>query len=125
MSGSVNITSFEVKSLARADEVRTPEKTRVEIVHLKDLTVGRFRLEPGWRWSDCVKPVVHTDLCQVPHAGYVCSGSLTVQMADGTKKTLHEGESYTIPPGHDAWVEGDQPFTTVEFANSESYAKPS
>lgn len=125
MPNPVRIDSFEVKSLAKADEVRTPEKTRVEVVHLKDFSIGRYRLEPGWRWSDCVKPVVHTDLCQVSHFGYVCSGALTVQMADGTKKTLHEGESYTIPPGHDAWVEGGEPFTSIEVLGAENYAKPS
>lgn len=125
MSSPVTVDSFEVKSHAQADELRTPDKTRVEVVHLKNFTIGRFRLEPGWRWSECIKPVVKTDLCQVSHFGHVCSGSLTVEMADGTKKTLHAGESYTIPPGHDAWVDGNEPFTSIEVLSADSYAKPS
>ncbi len=125
MLNPVTIKSFEVKSHAQADEVRTPNKTRIEVVHFKDFTIGRFRLDPGWRWSECIKPVVKTDLCQVSHLGHVCSGSLTVAMADGTKKTLHAGESYTIPPGHDAWVEGDEPFTSIEVLSADRYAKPS
>jgi hypothetical protein len=125
MLNPVTIKTFEVKSHAQADEVRTPNKTRIEVVHFKDFTIGRFRLDPGWRWSECIKPVVKTDLCQVSHLGHVCSGSLTVAMADGTKKTLHAGDSYTIPPGHDAWVEGDQPFTSIEVLSADRYAKPS
>ncbi len=118
------VTKFEVKSLAAADEVRTPPKTRVEIVRLQGFALGRFNLEPGWRWSECIKPVAKTEMCQVPHIGYVVSGRITVRLKDGTQKSIAAGESYSIPPGHDAWVEGNERFVALEVMSAEQYAKP-
>jgi quercetin dioxygenase-like cupin family protein len=115
---------FEAKSHNSPDEIRTPNLTRVEVVRLPGFTFGRFTLEPGWRWSECIKPVVKTDSCQVPHAGYVISGRITVRMNDGAQKTIGAGESYTIPPGHDAWVEGKERFVAFEVMSAEQYAKP-
>ena len=82
------------------------------------------RSEPGWRWSDCIKPVVKTDQCQLSHVGYAISGRLTVRLKDGTNKTIGAGESYTIPPGHDAWVEGNERFVGIEVMTADQYAKP-
>ncbi|WP_296742717.1 cupin domain-containing protein [Mesorhizobium sp.] len=121
---AVKVTKFESKSHNSPDEVRSPAKTRVEIVRLPGYTLGRMNLEPGWRWSECVKPVVKTDSCQVSHVGYVVSGRLTVKLEDGTQKTFESGMSYTIPPGHDAWVEGGQPFQCIEVLSAEEYARP-
>src|SRR5580765_2342190 len=100
------VRKFEAKSHDKPQELRTPDKTRVEVVHLEGFTIGRFIFQPGWRWSQCIKPVVKTDNCQVNHVGYAVSGRITVQMGDGTHITIEPGMSYTIPPGHDAWVEG-------------------
>jgi quercetin dioxygenase-like cupin family protein len=124
MLAPLTIENFEVKSHQSPDEVRTPNKTRVEIVRLEALTVGRFRFEPGWRWSECIKPVVKTESCQLSHAGYAVSGRIAVRMNDGTQKTIGPGESFTIPPGHDAWVEGKEAFVAVEIMSAEKYAKP-
>lgn len=124
MPTSVVVTKFEAKSHGSPDEVRSPAKTRVEIVRFDGFTLGRFNFEPGWRWSECVKPVVKTDSCQVSHVGYVVSGRITVRMKDGTQKTIVAGESYTIPPGHDAWVEGNERFVGIEVMSAEQYAKP-
>lgn len=115
---------FETKSHNSPDEVRTPDKTRVEVVRLPGFTFGRFTLEPGWRWSECIQPVVKTDSCQVAHAGYAISGRITVRMNGGEQKTIGAGESYTIPPGHDAWVEGSERFVALEVMSAEQYAKP-
>ncbi len=123
MATAVTVSRFESKSHASPDEVRTPSKTRVEVVRLDGFTLGRLSLEPGWRWSECVKPVVTTDSCQVSHVGYVVSGRITVRMNDGTQKTISAGDSYTIPPGHDAWVEGDDRFVGIEVLSAEQYAK--
>jgi quercetin dioxygenase-like cupin family protein len=120
----VSVTKLEVKSHDSPDEVRSPDKTRVEVVRLEGFTLGRFNFEPGWRWSECVKPVVKTDSCQVSHAGYAISGRIRVRMQDGTEQTISAGESYTIPPGHDAWVEGNEPFVAIEVMSAEQYAKP-
>lgn len=119
----VSVDRLQVKSHSRPDEVRSPDKTRVEVVRLEGYTIGRFRFEPGWSWSSCVKPVVHTDQCQLSHVGYAVSGSITVRMEDGQERTIAAGDSYTIPPGHDAWVEGPEPFVGIEVMSAEVYAK--
>ena len=124
MSNPVTVAKFEVKSHDKADEIRTPNKTRVEVVRLDGFTTARFTFEPGWRWSECLKPVVHTESCQNSHVGYAVSGRLTVTAKDGTKKLISAGESYTIPPGHDAWVEGNEPFVCIEVLSAEQFAKP-
>ncbi|MBA3726861.1 MAG: cupin domain-containing protein [Armatimonadetes bacterium] len=123
MSTAVAVTKLESKSHDSADEVRTPSKTRVEVVNLEGFTIGRFNFEPGWRWSECIKPVVNTDQCQLSHVGYAVSGRIKVRMQDGAERAISAGESYTIPPGHDAWVEGDEPFVGIEVMSADVYAK--
>jgi mannose-6-phosphate isomerase-like protein (cupin superfamily) len=123
MASGMQVSKLEIKSRDKADEVRTPNKTRVEVVRLEGFTLGRFIFQPGWRWSECVKPVVQTDSCQVGHVGYAVSGRITVRMNDGSQITIGPGTSYTIPPGHDAWVEGSEPFVGIEVMSAEQYAK--
>jgi len=97
------------------DETRTPDKTRVDVVRLGNVSAARLTFEPGWKWSDCVKPVAGTESCQVRHVGVVQSGAIVVQHEDGTEAQLSPGMAYVIEPGHDAWVEGDEPFVGFEF----------
>lgn len=123
MATPVAVTTFDVTSHDSPDEVRSPDKTRVEIVRLEGFPFRRFTVEPGWRWSECVKPVIKTDSCQASHAGYAVSGRIVVRLSDGTEKTSSAGDSYTIPPGHDAWVEGDEPVVGIEVMSAEQYAK--
>ncbi len=117
------VHSLQTKSHDAPDERRTPDKTQVDIVQLEGHTIGRFTLQPGWRWSACIKPVVKTDSCQISHLGYAISGSITIKMDDGTQKTIRPGMSYAIPPGHEAWVEGNEPFVALEVLSAEQYAK--
>lgn len=124
MATPVAVTQFVVKSHSSPDEVRSPEKTRVEVVRLEGFTLGRLSFEPGWRWSECIKPVAQTDSCQVSHVGYAVAGRITVRLQDGTQKTIIAGDAYTIPPGHDAWVEGDESFVGIEVMSAEQFAKP-
>ncbi len=124
MSTPITVSSLETKSHASPDEIRTPPKTRIEVVRLQGYTMGRFNLEPGWRWSECVKSVVGTDSCQNAHVGYAVSGQIRVRLDDGTEGTISAGQSYTIPPGHDAWVEGDEAFVSIEVMSAEQYARP-
>src|SRR5438552_13402708 len=114
MPAPVAVSSFEVKSHDKPDEVRTPSKTRIDIVRMEGFTLGRFNFEPGWRWSECIKPVVGTESCQNSHVGYAVSGQITVRLNDGTTKSITAGQSYTIRPGHDAWVDGNVPFVGIE-----------
>lgn len=120
----VTVTRFETKSHETPDEIRRPDKTKLEIVRLEGFTIGRVNMKPGWRWSQCIKPIVHTDSCQLSHVGYAISGSIDVRMDDGTQKTIKAGESYTIPPGHDAWVDGNEDFVGIEVMSAEQFAKP-
>jgi hypothetical protein len=124
MTTAPHVTALEARSHDTPDETRTPPKTRVEVVRLTGHTIGRFTFEPGWRWSECVKPVVGTDSCQNGHVGYAVSGLLRVRLDDGTEGTIGAGQSYTIPPGHDAWVEGEEPFVGIEVMSAEQYARP-
>lgn len=119
------VNKLQAKSHDTPDEVRAPNKTRVEVVRLEGFTIGRLNMEPGWRWSECVKPVVGTDSCQVSHVGYMVAGQITVRLDDGTEQTISAGQSYTIPPGHDAWVEGDETAVGLEVLSAEQFAKPS
>jgi hypothetical protein len=111
------------KSLSSPEETRTPPKTTVELVRLGDTTVARFTFQPGWRWSDDIKPVVGTPTCQARHVGVVQSGTLHTVHDDGTETELRPGDAYVIEPGHDGWVVGDEPVVMLEFESAESYAK--
>jgi hypothetical protein len=121
------VAGIERKSFDSPDESRSPEKTRVDIVRLGGTTVGRMEAQPGWRWSENIKPLVGGDSCQVRHVGYVVSGSLQVEHNDGTKEELMPGNAYVVEPGHDAWVTSDEPFVGLEFEHksAEEYAKGS
>lgn len=124
MSTPVSVNAFEVKSLDHPDESRTPPKTRLDLVHVGGYTVGRMNLSPGWRWSENIKPVAGTDSCQLSHVGYAISGQLTVRTENGTEQTIKAGDSYSIPPGHDAWVVGSEPFVALEVVSAEQFARP-
>ena len=125
MASPMFVSKLEARSHDNPDETRTPAKTRVEIVRLTGYTIGRFIFEPGWRWSECVKPVVGTESCQVNHVGYAVEGQIVVRLENGTEQAIQAGDSYTIPPGHDAWVVGDDRFVGIEVMSAEQYAKPS
>ena len=111
------------KRFDRPDEVRIVEKARVELIELGELAVGRAIFEPGWRWSDHVKPIVGTESCQVHHLGYVLSGHLHVEMTDGASLEVVGGDAFEIPHGHDAWVIGDEPWISVDWAGRRLFAK--
>jgi mannose-6-phosphate isomerase-like protein (cupin superfamily) len=115
----------ESKAFDSPDETRTPDKTRVEVVRLSGATAARMTMDPGWKWSECIKPVVGTESCQARHVGVVQSGRLRVVHDDGTELELGPGDAYVIEPGHDAWVAGDERFVGFEFESrsAEEYAR--
>jgi quercetin dioxygenase-like cupin family protein len=86
-------------------------------------TVGRFTLQPGWKWSQHVKPVVKTQLCESTHFAYHISGRLRVRMSDGTEQEIGPGEVSLVPPGHDAWVVGNEPVVLIDWSGAATYAK--
>jgi class 3 adenylate cyclase len=109
------------KSFATPDEVRTFAHGRVDVIVLDEIALGRFALQPGWRWSQDVKPVVGTRSCQNRHIGYVTLGSLQVTMDDGTEIVIRAGDGYEIPPGHDVLVIGDESFEAIEFTSAHTF----
>lgn len=121
------MANLMVRSFDSADETRTPDKTRVDVVDLGSAKAGRLTFQPGWRWSECIKPVVGGDSCQARHVGLVTSGRMHVVHDDGAEADVGPGEAYVIEPGHDAWVIGDEPMVAFEFesATAQTYARPS
>lgn len=118
------MATAEKKNLNAPDEVRKFEKGKVEVVNIGGGTVGRAVFQPGWRWSEHVKPVAKTEWCQAAHFGLTISGRAVIRMADGTEHETGPGEVTMVPPGHDAWVVGDEPWVFVDWAGLAEYAKP-
>ena len=119
------MAGVESRDFQSPDETRTPDKTEVAVVRMGTTTAARFSFEPGWRWSECVKPVAGTESCQARHVGVVQSGRLHVSHEDGSEQEIGPGDTYVIEPGHDAWVVGDEGFVGYEFESraAEEYAK--
>ncbi|MEZ5141011.1 MAG: cupin domain-containing protein [Acidimicrobiales bacterium] len=117
------MSPLEVNDFSRPDETRTPDLTTVELVELAGGEVGRYTFQPGWRWSECIKPVAGTDSCQVEHVGYVISGAMHIEQDDGSAADITAGSVYRIAPGHDGWVVGDEPAVVVEFQGAATYAR--
>jgi hypothetical protein len=120
------MASINSKRFDSPDETRTPDKTKIEVVDLSGTKVARMTAQPGWRWSECIKPVVGGDSCQAHHLGVVAEGRLHVVHDDGSEVDVEPGAAYEIRPGHDAWVVGDQPFVAYEFdaTSAETFARP-
>src|SRR5687767_2260160 len=106
---------IEKKSFESPDETRTPDKTNVAVVKLGSVSAGRLTAQPGWKWSECIKPVAGTDSCQAHHVGAVVSGRMHIAHEDGTEVDVGPGDAYVIEPGHDAWVLGEEAFVAFEF----------
>ena len=115
-------TRLQKKSLNSPDEVRTFEKGKIEIGNIGDVSIGRSTFEPGWSWESCVKPIVKTNSCEAPHTGYIVSGRIKVVMDDGTEGEAGPGDIAVIPPGHNAWVVGNEPFVGIDITGGKEYA---
>jgi mannose-6-phosphate isomerase-like protein (cupin superfamily) len=119
------MAGVESRDFGSPDETRTPDKTRVDVIRMGQTTAARLAFEPGWRWSECIKPVAGTESCQLHHVGVVHEGRLGIRHDDGTEVEIGPGDAYVIEPGHDAWVVGDERFVGFEFESraAEEYAK--
>ena len=98
-------------------------KGQLQVVESGTGMVGRAVFEPGWKWSEHVKPIAGTDSCQAAHMGYVISGRMTVKMDDGETEAFGPGDVMIAPPGHDAWVDGDEPCIVIDWQGVADYAK--
>ena len=113
----------EVKSLNVPDEIRAFPKGRLEVVKIGGASVGRATFQPGWRWSESVKPLANTKSCEAPHFQYHIAGVLRVRMDDGSEFDCKPGDISRLPTGHDAWVVGNEPVVVVDFQGMLDYAK--
>ena len=118
------MTKIIKKNLNSApDETRKFEKGKVDIATFSDVTIGRAKFEPGWSWEKCVKPIAKTKSCEAPHTQYVVSGKMKVVMDDGTEEEFGPGDVGIVPPGHNAWVVGDEKCVVIDFTGMTIYAK--
>jgi hypothetical protein len=115
--------SYERKDFTTPDEVRTFDKGRLELVNVAVGVVGRLVLEPGWRWSESVKPLAGTEWCEAPHFQYHAAGRIRIVMSDGEEFEAGPGEVTSLPSGHDAYVVGDDPVILVDFYGATHYAE--
>jgi mannose-6-phosphate isomerase-like protein (cupin superfamily) len=107
---------FAKKNLGSPDATMECGHGKLELATLGDTTLARFALQPGWKWSESARPMMHTDSCQMHHLQYVISGRLRIVQDDGSQMDLGPGDFASIPPGHDAWVVGDEPFVCIDFS---------
>jgi hypothetical protein len=113
----------EHRSFEEADEVRSFPNGHADILKVGDSEIGRLVFEPGFRWSNDLKPVAGTDSCEAPHFQYHLSGSLGILMDDGTEFVATAGDVTSLPSGHDAWVIGDETVVVVDWFGASNYAK--
>ncbi|HEV3310819.1 MAG TPA: cupin domain-containing protein [Chloroflexota bacterium] len=116
---------LQAKKFSAPDEVREfkGSKGRIELVEMDGNTIGLGRFEPGWRWSEHVKPLIDTDSCQVEHIGYVLEGRMNVVMDNGEQLEVSPGDVFHMPPGHEAWIVGDEPCVLLDFGGLRGYAQ--
>jgi mannose-6-phosphate isomerase-like protein (cupin superfamily) len=117
-----DMTDVMLKRFESPDETRTFIKGKFEIVRFPGATVGRASYEPGWKWSEHVGPGVGATRCQVEHVGMVVSGRAVAAMDDGRIFEMTAGDLFYIPPGHDSWVVGEEPYVSLHFLGADDYA---
>lgn len=111
-----------LKRFEHPDEIREFEKGRFELVRLGGMSIGRATYQPGWRWSVDVGAALGQSSCHVEHVGMVVSGSATAAMDNGVVIEMRAGDVFYVPPGHDSWVVGDEPYVSLHFLGAEDYA---
>ena len=112
-----------LKRFDSPDEVLEFERGRFELVRLGGMTIGRATYQPGWRWSVHVGKAMGKSACDVEHVGMVVSGCATAAPADGRVIEMRAGDVFYVPPGHDSWVVGDEPYVSLHFLGSDRYAR--
>jgi mannose-6-phosphate isomerase-like protein (cupin superfamily) len=122
MSTPTGAKSLDKKTFSQADETRAFDKGKLEVVNIGDTQVGLGQLEPGWKWSTCVKPIAQTESCQSEHLGYFISGRMKVVTDDGVEAEYGPGDVMYIAPGHDAWVVGNEQCVVLDFLGARNYA---
>jgi quercetin dioxygenase-like cupin family protein len=120
---TTNTQQVEHKDLSAPDETRSFPHGRLDLVTVGGGQIGRLTLEPGWRWSEHVRPVAGTEWCEAPHFQYHVSGVLRIRTVDGHEFEAGPGAVTSLPAGHDAWVVGDEPVVVVDWFGASDYAR--
>jgi hypothetical protein len=115
--------AVEIKRFDHPDERRTFDRGALDVVTIGGMTLGRARYDPGWVWSQHVGKAIGKELCDVEHVGLIVSGRCVVKMEDGTERELGPGDLFHIPPGHDSWVVGEEPYVSLHLMGAERYAR--
>ncbi len=111
-----------IRRLEEPDEARQFEKGSFEVLRIGGVTIGRASYEPGWKWSDHVGPTAGTASCEIEHVGMVVSGRAMIAMDDGEQRVVGPGDLFHVPPGHDSWVVGDEPYVSLHLMGANEYA---
>ena len=103
-------------------ETRSFDYGRFELYRVGPMMIGRATYEPGWKWSEHVGKPAGASSCLVEHVGLVISGRAAVKMDDGEERIMEPGDLFYVPPGHDSWVVGNEPYISLHVMGSENYA---
>jgi hypothetical protein len=118
------MAKMQSKNLSKPDELRTFDKGKLELITLGGVTFGRATLQPGWKWSTSLKALMKTKSCEAAHLQYHVSGRIAVLMDGGSRAEFGPGEVSLLPPGHDAWVVGNDPVVVIDITGMVEYARP-
>jgi quercetin dioxygenase-like cupin family protein len=116
------MSGIVIRRFEDPDERREFEHGSFEVIHVGGVTIGRAWYEPGWKWSEHVRPVAGTPSCEIEHVGLVVSGRAAIAMDDGETLEVGAGDVFHVPPGHDSWVVGDEPYVSLHLLGADSYA---
>jgi class 3 adenylate cyclase len=117
------MVKLQRRPFGEPDDARAIPHGRLETYDLGEIRIGRSVLQPGWRWSESIKPIARTELCESHHIGVCVSGSARIRMREGAELLIEAGQFYEVPPGHDAWVVGDEPWITIDWQPSTAFAR--
>jgi class 3 adenylate cyclase len=117
------MVKLQRRPFGEPDDVREIPYGRLETYDMGEIRIGRSVLQPGWRWSESVKPIAETELCEYHHIGLCVSGSARIRMREGAELLIEAGQFYEVPPGHDSWVVGDEPYITIDWQPSTAFAR--
>src|SRR5215218_6060186 len=117
------MVKLQRRPFGEPDDVREIPYGRLETYDMGDIRIGRSVLQPGWRWRESIKPIARTELCESRHIGLCVAGSARIRMREGAELLIEAGQLYEVPPGHDAWVVGDEPWITIDWQPSTAFAR--
>lgn len=99
-------------------------RSTVDLVNVGDIDHKRITFDVGWRWSEDVMLQDEKSLCSLTHLFVHISGRLSIKMTDGTQYEFGPGDVSFIPPGHDAWVTGNEPVIVIDHTPTGAKGSP-